>query len=71
MSEELEQVSFVVGHRCVGSKIRDNGFIVAMPLKFKATTGSIHAFNIVPNLLERDFTADRRNEKWAGDTSYI
>jgi transposase InsO family protein len=24
-----------------------------------------------PNLLERDFTADRPNQKWAGDISYI
>jgi transposase InsO family protein len=28
-------------------------------------------YNIAPNLLERDFTADRPNQKWAGDISYI
>ena len=28
-------------------------------------------FNIAPNLLDRDFTADRPNQKWAGDISYI
>jgi putative transposase len=28
-------------------------------------------FNIAPNLLDRDFTADGPNQKWAGDISYI
>ncbi|WP_150007467.1 IS3 family transposase, partial [Iodidimonas nitroreducens] len=30
-----------------------------------------HRFNIAPNLLDRDFTADRPSQKWAGDISYI
>jgi putative transposase len=34
-------------------------------------TDSDHTFNIAPNLLDRDFTADRPNRKWAGDISYI
>ena len=39
--------------------------------KFKATTDSNHSFNIAPNLLNRDFFADRPNQKWAGDISYV
>ncbi len=39
--------------------------------KFKATTESNHSFNIAPNLLNRDFSADRPNQKWAGDISYV
>ena len=35
------------------------------------TTDSDHTFNITPNLLDRDFAADRPNQKWAGDISYI
>lgn len=37
----------------------------------KATTDSNHKFNIAPNLLDRDFTTDIPNRKWAGDISYI
>ena len=33
--------------------------------------GGNHAFNIAPNLLNRDFHADRPNQKWAGDISYV
>ncbi len=34
-------------------------------------TDSNHRFNVAPNLLERNFTADQPNQKWAGDISYI
>jgi len=34
-------------------------------------TDSNHAFNIAPNLLDRDFSASGPNQKWAGDISYI
>jgi len=35
------------------------------------TTDSNHKFNIAPNLLNRNFLADRRNQKWVVDISYI
>jgi len=35
------------------------------------TTYSNHKFNIAPNLLDRNFTAESPNQKWAGDISYI
>ena len=51
--------------------MRENGIVVERTRKFKATTDSDHTFNIAPNLLDRDFTADRPNQKWAGDISYV
>ena len=30
-----------------------------------------HRCNIAPNLLDRDFTANGSNQKWAGDISYV
>jgi putative transposase len=71
MTEELKEVGVEVGHRRVGRPIRNNGIVVERTRKFKATTDSDHTFNIAPNLLERDFTADQPNQKWAGDISYI
>jgi putative transposase len=32
---------------------------------------SNHTFNIAPNLLDQNFSADGPNQKWAGDISYI
>ena len=63
MTEELKEVCVDVGHRRVGRLMRENGIIVERTHKFKATTDSHHTFNIAPNLLDRDFTADRPNQK--------
>lgn len=35
------------------------------------TTDSHHAYPVVPNLLNRDFEAQRPNEKWLSDITYI
>ena len=71
MIEELKEVGVNVGYRRVGRMMRDNGVVVERTRKSKATTDTDHTFNIAPNLLSRDFTADRPNQKWAGDIIYI
>jgi len=71
MTEELKELGLDVGHRRIGRLMRDNGITVKRNRKYKATTDSNHSFNIAPNLLARDFTADRPNQKWAGDISYV
>lgn len=71
MTEELKEVGVDVGHRRVGRLMRENGIVVERTCIFTATTDSYHTFDIVPNLLDRDFTADRPNQKWAADISYI
>lgn len=71
MTEELKELGFDVGHRRVGRLMHKNSITVQRNKKFKATTDSNHSFNIAPNLLNREFSADRPNQKWAGDISYI
>ena len=51
--------------------MRQNGISVISTRKHKVKTDSIHKFNIAPNLLDRDFAAERPNQKWAGDISYV
>jgi len=51
--------------------MRENGIRVERSKKYKVTTDSNHAFNIAPNLLNRDFHADAPNQKWAGDINYV
>lgn len=63
MTEELKDLGLAVGHRRMGRLMRENGIEVKRNKKFKATTDSNHSFNIAPNLLDRDFTADRPNQK--------
>lgn len=71
MTEELKELGLDVGHRRIGRLMSQNGIEVKRNKKFKATTDSNHAFNIAPNLLNRDFHAEAPNQKWAGDISYV
>jgi len=71
MTQELKEAGLAVGHRRVGRLMRDNGIRVVRTCKYKTTTDSNHRFNIAPNWLDRDFHAERPNQKWAGDISYI
>lgn len=71
MTEELKELGLDVGHRRIGRLMRENAITVKRNKKFKATTDSNHKFNIAPNLLDRNFSADRPNRKWAGDISYV
>ncbi len=71
MTEELKELGFDVEHRRVGRLMRLNGISLVRTHKHKVTTDSNHKFNIVPNLLNRNFSADRPNQKWVVDISYI
>jgi putative transposase len=71
ITEELKELGFQVGHRRVGRLMRQNGISVVRTRKHKVTTDSNHKFNIAPNLLDRDFAANKPNQKWVVDISYI
>ena len=51
--------------------MRENGLKARQPRRFKRTTDSLHAFPVAPNLLDQDFAAERPDEKWGADLSYI
>ena len=48
-----------------------NGISVVRKRKHKVTTDSDHTFKIAQKLLDRNFSADQPNQKWAGDITYI
>jgi putative transposase len=71
MTQELKEIGLAVGHRRVGRLMRMNDFRIVRTCKYKATNDSNHHFNVAPNWLDRNFHADRPNQKWAGDITYI
>ena len=71
MTEELKEIGLDIGHRRVGRLMRQNGISVIRTRKHKVTTDSNHKFNIAPNPLDRNFTVNEPNQKWAADISYI
>lgn len=51
--------------------MRKHGWRAKAAKKFKATTNSNHKLPVAPNLLQKNFTASKPNEKWVSDITYI
>src|ERR687894_2426659 len=71
MSRELQDEGLPVGRRRTARLMRENGLKARQKRRFKRTTDSHHAFPVAPNLLEQDFSAERPNQKWNADISYV
>ena len=71
MTRELQDQGLPIGRRRTARLMRENGLRARQKRRFKRTTDSHHAFPIAPNLLEQDFSAERPNQKWNADISYV
>jgi transposase InsO family protein len=60
-----------VGRRQVAASLQRQGLRAKAAKKFKATTNSNHSLPVAENLLQQDFTAQRPNQIWVGDITYI
>ncbi len=57
--------------KTINKSLKRQGLIAKAAKLFKVTTDSNHALPVAPNLLERNFSAHRPNEKWVTDITYI
>jgi len=71
MTMELREQGFAAGRRRIARLMRENGLKGRQPRRYRRSADCDHGFATASNLLGRDFTASRPNEKWAGDISYI
>ena len=60
-----------VGKRVVAKIMRENGWKSKVVRKYKATTNSNHSLPVAENVLNREFSADRPNQKWVSDITYV
>jgi putative transposase len=58
-----------VSEKRVGRLMREEGIVARPRRRFKVTTMSDHDQPVAANVLDRQFTADRPNQRWVGDTS--
>jgi putative transposase len=62
-------------HGCSAELVRRimsrNGLRSKVKSSYVVTTDSAHSYAVAPNRLNRDFSADAQNRKWAGDITYI
>jgi transposase InsO family protein len=59
------------GRRQVAESLRRQGLRAKAARKYKATTNSAHSLPVAENLLQQDFTAQRRDQVWVGDITYL
>ena len=59
------------GRRQVAQSLRRQGLRAKAARKYKATTNSNHTLPVAENLLKQNFTAQRPNQVWVGDITYI
>jgi transposase InsO family protein len=55
----------------VARLMRENGIFARVPKRYRVTTDSAHDLPVAPDLLEQDFHADRPNEVWVADITYV
>jgi putative transposase len=51
--------------------MKKNGIHSKTKRKYKATTNSKHNLPVAENLLNREFTAQKSNQKWVSDITYV
>ncbi len=71
ITRELRNNGIAVNRKTVEELMKENGIAAKCKKKFKATTNSNHNLPIAKNLLKRNFKADKPNQAWVGDITYI
>jgi putative transposase len=69
--EQLRREGFPASKRRVERAMRAAGIVGARRARHKTTTRSNPAHPVASNLLDRDFTASRPDERWVTDITYI
>ena len=68
----LENEGLIVSRRVIGKSMKKQGLSVKGKKKFRVnTTDSNHSLPIANNILNRDFYAEKANQKYVGDITYI
>ena len=69
--EELKAQGISCGQNRVARLMQANGIQAKQVKRKKVTTKANEAHPVAPNLLNGDFTAERPDEKWLTDITYI
>ncbi len=71
MHRELKARGLECSENTVARLMHDNSIRAKTARKFRVTTDSNHALPVAENVLNREFEAQRRNERWLADITYI
>jgi transposase InsO family protein len=68
---ELRARGTACGRKRVARLMREKGLRGKAKRRFRTTTKANARHAVAPNLLEQDFSADRPDQVWVGDTTYL
>ena len=71
ITKRLKTEGNAIGRHRVARIMRSQGWRAKAAKKYKATTNSNHKLPVAPNLLQQNFEANKPNEKWVSDITYI
>ena len=69
MTKELHRSGKAVNHKRIERIMKQEGIRSKVARKFKATTNSKHDLPVVENILNRQFVAEKPNQKLVADSS--
>jgi transposase InsO family protein len=71
ITDDLQELEVPCSVNRVARRMQRMNLKAVQAKKFKVTTDSNHAKPVAPDLLAQDFTADKPNQKWVSDITYI
>lgn len=71
MKDELIELGFKASENRIAQIMRRAGIRSKIKKKYKATTDSNHKHAVAENLVKQDFTADKSNQLWLSDITYL
>ena len=69
--EALKKEGYKYNQKTIARIMRENGIKGQRKQRKAITTDSNHSYPVAANLLNRDFQAERPNQKWVADITYI
>jgi transposase InsO family protein len=71
MNKALQQAGHAMSEGKTRKLMRKSGLWPKRARKYKATTNSKHKYQVAENLLNREFSVEKPNLKWCGDSTCI
>ncbi len=71
MVRELRKRGFVCNLKRIAKLMQDNNIQAKTKKRFKVTTNSSKTRNASPNLVQQEFHAERPNQLWTSDMTYV
>jgi transposase InsO family protein len=68
---QLKKQGYACNQKTVARLMHQDGLKAQRKYRKVITTNSKHSFPVAPNVLNREFQADKPNQKWVADITYI